>query len=102
LRYEQTALIGGMVVKPEVQIMATQMSGNFVEDVRASFVGDQASEVFTVATPDEQDYDRSGLSLKLGATLLMSENSSLVINLDRRQTGDNANTSFNLTSRWEF
>lgn len=102
LRYEQIALIGGMVVKPEAQIMATQMSGNFVEDVRASFVGDQASEVFTVATPDEQEYDRSGLSLKLGATLLMSENSSLVINLDRRQTGDYANTSFNLTSRWEF
>lgn len=102
LKYQQTALMGGMVVKPEVSLMAINYGGNYTDDVAASLVGDQAAERLVFATPDESQYDSSGYQLKLGTVLLMSESSSLVVNVDHRATSDSANTSFNLTSRWEF
>ena len=102
LRFEMVDQWNGMVVKPELTVMATRVSGAFAKDVDASFIGDTSATSFTTETIDTADYDTNGYKVDLGVGLLMSERSSMSLRAQHSSTGDTDEQRIDLTARWQF
>ena len=102
LRFEMVDQWNGMVVKPDLTVLATRVSGAFAKDVDSSFIGDTSATSFTTETIDTADYDTNGFKVDLGIGLLMSERSSMSLRAQHSSTGDTDEQRIDLTARWQF
>lgn len=95
--------MGGVVVKPELTLLSTTIGGNFSQDVRTSFIGDNTTSADFVTTAlDENSYDSQGYKATLGMGLLMSDTSSIDFRVEHSEYDDRTNSQIDLKARWEF
>jgi outer membrane autotransporter protein len=95
--------VGGVVVKPEFTLLSTMIGGNFSQNVRASFIGDNSSSAkFETTALDEKSYDNVGYKASLGLGLLLSDTSSIDVRVEHKNFDDRTNSKIDLKVRWDF
>jgi outer membrane autotransporter protein len=99
LRYSTQTYAGGMQIKPEVTLSAGRETSNLNQGVVASYIGDTTGTTFVTPT---QDPSKRFAALGLGATMVLSKTSSLLLRLDSSQRAGLNTQALTMLARWEL
>ncbi len=100
LRLTSTQYMGGMVVKPDLLLMATRDNGLNADPVTASFIGDASSAAsFTTGVAS---YPSNSAKFAFGVGLLMSKTSSITLRGQYEKRETYTSNMAEMVARWDF
>ena len=103
LRLATTQMWGGVVVKPELSVLATKDFHNLSQPISAQYIGDSSSSAqFDTQVANKSAYDLTGYRVNFGLNMLMSKTSSLSLRYNRNKNASFVSNAVDLTARWDF
>ncbi|MDI9330427.1 MAG: autotransporter domain-containing protein [Alphaproteobacteria bacterium] len=99
LRYTTITYAGGVQIKPEVTLASGRENSNLNQGLSTTFIGDTSGT--SVQTPT-LDPSKRFSAVGVGATMVMSNTSSLLLRVDNSQRAGLKTQSLSLVARWEL